>query len=106
FGENQVDKSDSAIVGHRTMSGNRPSTVFLAKSLSPRTLGALVAMYEHRVFVHGIIAQINSFDQWGVELGKTLSVEINQQINQGTSAVDDASTKSLIDTYRRMKQKS
>jgi len=63
-------------------------------------------MYEHRVFVHGIIARINSFDQWGVELGKTLSVEINQQINQNTAAVNDASTKSLIDKYRQMRRKS
>ena len=106
FGENQADKSDSTIARHRKMSGNRPSTVLLAKSLTPRTLGALIAMYEHRVFVHGIIAQINSFDQWGVELGKTLSVEINQQINQSTAAVNDASTKSLIDKYRRMRRKS
>ncbi|MDA2963819.1 MAG: glucose-6-phosphate isomerase [Actinomycetota bacterium] len=106
FGENQADKNNSAIAEHRKMSGNRPSTTLLAKSLTPRTLGALIAMYEHRVFVHGIIAQINSFDQWGVELGKTLSVEINQQINQNTAAVNDASTKSLIDKYRQMRRKS
>jgi len=105
FGENQVDINDSEIARHRKMVGNRPSTVLLAKSLSPRTLGALIAMYEHRVFVHGVIAQINSFDQWGVELGKTLSVEIKQQINQSTSVVNDASTKSLIDKYRQLKQK-
>jgi glucose-6-phosphate isomerase len=105
FGENRVDMNDSEIALHRKMVGNRPSTVLLAKSLSPRTLGALIAMYEHRVFVHGVIAQINSFDQWGVELGKTLSVEIKQQINQSTSVVNDASTKSLIDKYRQLKQK-
>jgi glucose-6-phosphate isomerase len=52
-----------------------------------------------------MIAQINSFDQWGVELGKTLSIEINRQISQSTSVVNDASTKSLIDKYRQMKQK-
>jgi glucose-6-phosphate isomerase len=104
FGENQDDLKDSAIARHRKMIGNRPSTVILAKTLSPRTLGALIAMYEHRVFVHGMIAQINSFDQWGVELGKTLSIEINRQIIQSTSVVNDASTKSLIDKYRQMKQ--
>ena len=106
FGENQTETNDSAIAPHRKMIGSRPSTTFLAKSLTPRTLGALIALYEHRVFVHGIIAQINSFDQWGVELGKTLSIEINQQINQSTSAVNDASTKSLIDKYRQLKSKS
>jgi glucose-6-phosphate isomerase len=106
FGENQTETNDSAIAPHRKMKGSRPSTIFLAKSLTSRTLGALIALYEHRVFVHGIIAQINSFDQWGVELGKTLSIEINQQINQSTSAVNDASTKSLIDKYRQLKSKS
>ena len=88
------------------MAGNRPSTTLLAKSLTSRTLGALIAMYEHRVFVHGVIAQINSFDQWGVELGKTLSVEINQQIANGESAVNDSSTKSLIAKYRQLRRKN
>lgn len=106
FGESQVGKVDSASARHRNMDGNRPSTVILAKSLTPRTLGALIALYEHRVFVHGIIAQINSFDQWGVELGKTLSVEISQQLNQSTAPINDASTKSLIDKYRQMRRKN
>jgi glucose-6-phosphate isomerase len=105
FGEAQNPESVSTAARHRAMKGNRPSTTLLAKSLNPRTLGALIALYEHRVFVHGVIAQINSFDQWGVELGKSLSVEINKQINQSNSAVNDSSTKSLIDKYRQLKSK-
>ena len=106
FGDTQHATNDSVIGPHREMAGNRPSTTLLAKSLTSRTLGALIAMYEHRVFVHGVIAQINSFDQWGVELGKTLSVEINQQITNGESAVNDSSTKSLIAKYRQLRRKN
>lgn len=106
FGDTQHATNDSVIGPHREMAGNRPSTTLLAKSLTSRTLGALIAMYEHRVFVHGVIAQINSFDQWGVELGKTLSVEINQQIANGESAVNDSSTKSLIAKYRQLRRKN
>ena len=105
FGNLQNATNDSTIAPHRAMTGNRPSTTLLAKSLTPRTLGALIAMYEHRVYVHGVIAQINSFDQWGVELGKTLSLEINQQINQSTAEVNDSSTKSLIAKYRQLRKK-
>ena len=97
---------------HRLMPGNRPSTTLIAKTLDARTLGALIAMYEHRVFVFGVIAQINSFDQWGVELGKTLSIEISHQMNdettketsQSDSAVNDSSTKSLIGWYRQSRK--
>ena len=97
---------------HRLMPGNRPSTTLIAKTLDARTLGALIAMYEHRVFVFGVITQINSFDQWGVELGKTLSIEISHQINdettketsQSDSAVNDSSTKSLIGWYRQSRK--
>ena len=97
---------------HRLMPGNRPSTTLIAKTLDARTLGALIAMYEHRVFVFGVITQINSFDQWGVEWGKTLSIEISHQINdettketsQSDSAVNDSSTKSLIGWYRQSRK--
>ena len=97
---------------HRLMPGNRPSTTLIAKTLDARTLGTLIAMYEHRVFVFGVITQINSFDQWGVELGKTLSIEISHQINdettketsQSDSAVNDSSTKSLIGWYRQSRK--
>lgn len=106
FGDGQHATDNSVIGPHREMKGNRPSTTFLAKSLNARTLGALIAMYEHRVFVHGMIAQINSFDQWGVELGKALSAEINDQVTQGESAANDSSTKSLIAKYRQLRRKN
>ena len=113
FGDARDEVGENSIEVHRAMPGNRPSTTLLAKSLTPRTLGALIAMYEHRVFVYGVIAQINSFDQWGVELGKTLSLEIENQIvdksevtsSIGQSGVNDTSTKRLIQSYRQMRRK-
>ncbi len=91
---------------HRVMPGNRPSTTVLASNLSARTLGSLVAMYEHRVFVQGVVFGINSFDQWGVELGKTLATEISSSLikpaESGENLRDsqDASTRGLINWYR------
>ena len=113
FGGARDEVGEDSIEVHRAMPGNRPSTTLLAQSLTPRTLGALIAMYEHRVFVHGVIAQINSFDQWGVELGKTLSLEIEDQIvdeseaagSSDQSGVNDTSTKRLIHSYRQMRRK-
>jgi glucose-6-phosphate isomerase len=112
FGLTKDEIKTGKDASHRLMPGNRPSTTLIAKTLDARTLGALIAMYEHRVFVFGVIAQINSFDQWGVELGKTLSIEISHQINDGTtketsqsdSAVNDSSTKSLIGWYRQSRK--
>ena len=67
------DESErKALAQHKTMPGNKPSNTILFDKLDPQTLGALVAMYEHKVFVQGVIWQVNSFDQWGVELGKVL----------------------------------
>ena len=112
FGLTKDEIKTGKDASHRLMPGNRPSTTLIAKTLDARTLGALIAMYEHRVFVFGVITQINSFDQWGVELGKTLSIEISHQINDGTtketsqsdSAVNDSSTKSLIGWYRQSRK--
>ncbi|TSA53915.1 MAG: glucose-6-phosphate isomerase [Actinobacteria bacterium] len=82
------------------MPGNRASTVLLASELSARSLGALIALYEHSVFVQGCVWGINSFDQWGVELGKKLAQKISQQIVQGeTSSDQDASTQHLLQWY-------
>ena len=64
------------LANHRTFPGNRPSTTLLLDELSPRSLGALIALYEHRVFTSGAVWHINSFDQWGVELGKALSARL------------------------------
>jgi glucose-6-phosphate isomerase len=82
------------------MPGNRASTVLLASELSAQTLGALIALYEHSVFVQGCVWGINSFDQWGVELGKKLAQNISQQIEQGAPSSDqDASTAQLLQWY-------
>ncbi|KWT69431.1 Glucose-6-phosphate isomerase [Hyphomicrobium sulfonivorans] len=92
----------------RVMEGNRPSNMLLADRLDPRTLGALIALYEHRVFVQGAIWGIGPFDQWGVELGKVLAGKIASELT-ATSAPDlqhDASTNALIQRYRNARHQS
>ncbi len=73
------------LVPHRTFEGNRPTNVILAERLTPEVLGSLVALYEHSVFTQGTIWQINSFDQWGVELGKVLAKRIIPELEAPTS---------------------
>src|SRR5262249_5923239 len=68
------------LVPHKTFPGNRPTSTLLADVLSPTTLGALIALYEHKVFVQGVVWDVNSFDQWGVELGKVLATRIAGEI--------------------------
>ncbi len=94
-----------AQVPHRTFEGNRPSTTLLAARLDPYTLGALVALYEHSVFVQGIIWNIDSFDQWGVELGKALAKRTAAEIASGEDPElnHDSSTNTLIRRYRRQR---
>jgi glucose-6-phosphate isomerase len=100
----QVEAEGTAdpIIPHRVMEGNRPSNVILAERLTPHTLGSLVALYEHSVFTQGAIWGIDSFDQWGVELGKQLAVKIIPQLQSpNESELDhDSSTNSLIRRYR------
>ena len=93
------------LVPHRVCEGNRPSTVILAERLTPETLGALVALYEHSVFTQGTIWQIDSFDQWGVELGKVLAQRIIPELSAPAepSLTHDSSTNTLIRRYRRMR---
>ena len=74
--EVRAEGTPEAVVPHRVMEGNRPTNVILAELLTPRILGALVALYEHSVFTQGMIWSIDSFDQWGVELGKALAQRI------------------------------
>ncbi|GAA0224966.1 glucose-6-phosphate isomerase [Cryptosporangium japonicum] len=88
------------LVPHRTFPGNHPSTTFVVEKLTPRTLGALVALYEHKVFVQGAIWQINSFDQWGVELGKALAQRIVPELSTDSELSHDSSTNALIRRYR------
>ncbi len=86
---------------HRTFEGNRPSTTLFTEKLTPETLGALVALYEHSVFTQGVVWGIDSFDQWGVELGKVLATRIVQEIDGSDSGVrHDSSTEALIRYYR------
>ena len=85
---------------HRSFPGNRPSTTLLLDQLTPRSLGALVAMYEHRVFVSGALWGINSFDQWGVELGKALCNDLLPRLASGDVQGLDASTAGLLRRLR------
>ncbi len=95
-----------AVVPHRVMEGNRPSNTILAERLDPRTLGTLVALYEHSVFTQGAIWGIDSFDQWGVELGKELAKAIipELQASQEPKLHHDSSTNALIRRYRNMRR--
>jgi glucose-6-phosphate isomerase len=94
------------IVPHRVMEGNRPTNVILAEMLTPRTLGSLVALYEHVVFTQGVVWEIDSFDQWGVELGKALAVRIIPELTSATEPElhHDSSTNALIHRYRAMRR--
>jgi glucose-6-phosphate isomerase len=94
-----------SLVPHRTFPGNRPTNTILADRLTPETLGKLVALYEHSVFTQGVIWDIDSFDQWGVELGKALALRIVAELQGGDEARPrhDSSTDALIRRYRRLR---
>jgi glucose-6-phosphate isomerase len=95
---------DPARVPHRTFPGNRPSTTIMAPRLTPSVLGQLIALYEHQVFVQGTVWGVNSFDQWGVELGKVLAVAITPELTgEAPDLTHDASTNALITRYRTMR---
>ena len=103
--EVRADGTPEALVPHRVMEGNRPTSTILAEELSPRTLGALVALYEHAVFVQGALWDIDPFDQWGVELGKALARAIVPEL-EGAEEPEprhDSSTQNLIRRYRVMR---
>jgi glucose-6-phosphate isomerase len=89
------------LLPHKVFAGNRPTNTILFRKLTPRTLGSLIAMYEHKIFVQGVIWNINSFDQWGVELGKQLAKAILTELETpGRIAAHDASTNALINHYK------
>jgi len=97
----RVDDYIDKVAPHKVHKGNRPTNTILMKRISPRTLGSLIALYEHKIFVQGIILQICSFDQWGVELGKGLANKIEQQLDeQYISTRHDSSTNGLINFYQ------
>ncbi|MGN6175358.1 MAG: glucose-6-phosphate isomerase [Streptosporangiaceae bacterium] len=103
--EVRAEGTPEPVVPHRVMPGNRPTNVLLAEKLTPHTLGALVALYEHSVFTQGTIWGIDSFDQWGVELGKALAVAIIPELESATEPElnHDSSTNTLIRRYRALK---
>ena len=103
--EVRAEGTPEHVVPHRVMEGNRPSNVLLAEILAPRLLGTLIALYEHSVFTQGSVWGVDSFDQWGVELGKVLAVKIIPQLTSaGKPDLDhDSSTNALIRKYRALK---
>ena len=96
-----------ALLPNKIFTGNRPTSTFVFNSLSPATLGSLIALYEHKIFVQGIIWNINSFDQWGVELGKKLASGILQELDDNEpTASHDSSTNGLINYYKELRFKN
>ena len=104
--EVRAEGTPEHVVAHRVMEGNRPSNVLLAEVLTPRILGSLIALYEHSVFTQGALWEIDSFDQWGVELGKVLAVAIIPELTSDAepTLTHDSSTNELITLYRRLKR--
>ncbi|HTW42961.1 MAG TPA: glucose-6-phosphate isomerase [Solirubrobacteraceae bacterium] len=103
--EVRAEGTPAAIVAHRVFEGNRPTNVILAEQLTPHTLGTLVALYEHSVFTQGVVWGIDSFDQWGVELGKVLAKRIIPELEspQEPQLSHDSSTNALIRRYRELR---
>ena len=103
--EVETEGAPPALVPHRTFPGNRPTNTILIEQLTPDMFGRLIALYEHKVFVQGTIWRINSFDQWGVELGKVPAKRITPELTSGTAPDlrHDSSTNALIQRYRRLR---
>ena len=111
FGKTGAEVSAEGVpafqVPHQTFAGNRPSNTILASRLTPRALGALIALYEHNVFVQGTVWHVNSFDQWGVELGKTLATRIIPELeNAERPLAHDSSTDALIRRFHAFHKES
>ncbi|MDR2703795.1 MAG: hypothetical protein LBB58_05590, partial [Cellulomonadaceae bacterium] len=104
--EVRAEGTPDALVPARTFSGNRPSTSILAPELTPSVLGQLIALYEHLTFVQGIVWGIDSFDQWGVELGKKLALQVAPAVSgsEGALANQDPSTRMLVTKYRELRE--
>ncbi len=104
--EVRAEGMPASVVPHRVMAGNRPTNVLLAEKLTPRLLGSLVALYEHSVFTQGAIWDVDSFDQWGVELGKVLAKQIIPELASETEPdlTHDSSTNALIRRYRSLRK--
>jgi glucose-6-phosphate isomerase len=101
----QTGTALEALLPHKVFEGNRPTNTILFKKLTPHTLGSLIALYEHKIFVQGILWNINSFDQWGVELGKQLAKVILPELNvPGTISSHDSSTNGLINHFKASRE--
>jgi glucose-6-phosphate isomerase len=100
-----AEGATGALVAHKTFEGNRPTTTILGEKLSPYALGALIALYEHKVFTQGVIWGVNSFDQWGVQLGKVLAGRIAPELSAAEPPAPghDSSTNALIRRYRALR---
>jgi len=100
-GKSGSEEEKRKLLPHKVFEGNRPSTSILFQKLTPRVLGSLIAMYEHKIFVQGVIWDINSFDQWGVELGKQLAASILPELggNKPVVTSHDSSTNGLINRF-------
>ncbi len=99
------DAEVEAVVPHKVFTGNRPTNSLLVRRIDPYTLGMLIALYEHKIFTQGVIWGINSFDQWGVELGKQLAKSVLSDLQaDGETTTHDGSTNALINAFKRMRQ--
>ena len=100
--EVEAEGAAAELVPHKTFLGNRPTTSILAQKITPGTLGSLIAYYEHVTFTEGAVWNINSFDQWGVELGKSLAKKIQTDLDtSGHVDSHDASTNGLINAFKK-----
>lgn len=100
--EVQAEGAPENLIPHKTFLGNRPTTSILAQKITPATLGALIVYYEHLTFTEGAVWNINSFDQWGVELGKSLAKKILSELDEsGENKGHDSSTSGLINAFKR-----
>lgn len=99
--EVRAEGASEELVPHKVFDGNRPTSTILADELTPETFGALVALYEHKVFTQGVLWNIYSFDQWGVQLGKLLAAKIAPELASDSPLAHDSSTNALIERYRK-----
>jgi glucose-6-phosphate isomerase len=100
-----AEGTPTALISHKVMPGNRPTNTIMATKLTPNVLGQLIALYEHKVFTQGAIWNINSFDQWGVELGKKMAKDLGPALTAAEPPADlpDSSTAALVQRYRHLR---
>jgi glucose-6-phosphate isomerase len=107
FNKDRIDEAKAAmLLPFKVFTGNKPTNTILIDSLTPETLGSLIALYEHKIFVQGVIWNIYSYDQWGVELGKQLATSILEEINSGSVAQHDSSTTTLLQYFLDRKKRA